>query len=332
MHATEPEDIGQDIVFLTNPAEEEFSQSEVTAKGGDKVQPTQTASPVKQVPMEAQSPTLAYDKEPLLMVDLYQSVTPPSEHQDVLPTDDALELIGKASYPESYQPAPKENLHTDREESHVFATTSPKADYVETIGEDSTLPTTDATTAESGDTPEHYGSVTESLHIPVLNATSESNAEELLSGSPVVPQEGDLPVLQEDHTPHVHFEHGSETELIKQSTFHDISGQPEKASTVEEIPVLTASPHNEEADVQSTTLVPSFDNSTPQESGEKSANPPLNEDAQTSVTQGLMGVDTSATSKPIPTSASGESQVKMTQKILFERFLHCYQNSKQNDW
>lgn len=255
--------------------------------------------------MEAQSPTLAYDKEPLLMVDLHQSVTPLSEHQDVLSTDDALELIGKASYPESYQPAPKENLHTDHEESHLLATTSPKADSVETIGEGSTLPTTDATTAESGDTPEHPGSVTDSLHTPVLNATSESNANELLSGAPVVPQEGDLPVLQEDHTPDVHLEHSSESELIQGRTFYDISGQPEKASagTAEEIPVLTASPHTEEADVHSTTLVPSFDNSTPQESGEESANPPLNEDAQTSVTQGLIGLDTS---KLIPTSGSGE--------------------------
>lgn len=256
--------------------------------------------------MEAQSPTLAYDKEPLLIVDLYQSVTPLSEHQDVLSTDETLELIGKASYPESYQPAPKENLHTDHEESHLLATTTPKADYVETIGEGSTLSTTDATTAESGDTPEHPGSVTESLHAPIFNAASESNVNELLDGSPVVPQEGDLPVLQEDHTPDVHLEHSAETELIHGSTFHDISGQPEKASagTVEEIPVLTASPHTEEAGVHSTTLVPSFDNSTPQESGEESANPPLNEDAQTSVTQALISLDTS---KLIPTSDSGES-------------------------
>lgn len=277
----------------------------MTAKGGNEVQPTQTAGPAKQEPMEAQSPTLVYDKEPLLIVDLYQSATPPSEHH-VLSTDVALEIIGKASYPESYQPAPKENLHTDHEESHVLATTSPKADYVETIGEGSTLTTTDETTAESGDTPEHPGSVTESLRTPVLNATSESNANELLDGSPVVPQEGDLPVLQEDHPPDVHLEHSSETELIHWSTFHDLSGQPEKASagTVEEIPVLTASPHTEKADVHSTTLVPSFDNSTPQESGEESANPLLNEDTQTSVTQGLIGLDTS---KLIPTSDSGES-------------------------
>lgn len=301
--ATEPEDIGQDIVFITNPAEEEFSQSEVTAKGGDEIQHAQTASPVKQGPVEAQSPTLGYDKEALLMVDLHQSVTPPSEHQEHSSTEDTLELIEKASYPESYQPAPKENLHTDHEESHILTKTSPKAEGLVTVGEVSTLPTTDATTSESGETSEHHVAVTESLDTPGLNATSGTDANELLNSSPEVPEEGDLPVLQEDHTPDVHLEHTSETELIYSSTSHDVSGQPEEASsgTVEEISVLTTSPHTEETDVHSTTLVPSFDNSTPsEESGEESANPLLDEDTQNSVTQGLVGTDTSVTSELVP--------------------------------
>ncbi|XP_076593416.1 brevican core protein isoform X2 [Chaetodon auriga] len=311
--ATEPEDIGQDIVFLTNPSEEQLSLSEVTAKGGDEVHHAQTANPVKQGPVEAQSPTLGYDKEPVLTVDPHQSVTPPSEHQEHLPTEDTLELIEKASYPESYQPAPDENPDADHE-SHIPPTGSPKADGVLTVGEDSTLPTTDATSsAESEETTEHHISVTESLDTPGQIATSGADANELLSSSPEVPQEGDLPVLQEDHTPDVHPEHASETELDHSSTSHVDSGQPEEASagTVEEISALTVSPHTEGAGVHSTTLLPSFDNSTPEshptgeESGEETANPLLDEETQNSVTQSLVGVDPSVTSELVYTSDAG---------------------------
>ncbi|KAM9353601.1 LOW QUALITY PROTEIN: brevican core protein [Symphorus nematophorus] len=298
--ATEPEDIGQDIVFLTNPAEEEFSLSKVTAKAGEEVQHAQTANPVKLGPVEAQSPTLGYDKEPSLMVDPHQSVTPPSEH---LSTEKTEEIIGKASYPESYQPAPEENPHADHEESHHV---------LPTAGDESTLPTTDATTSESEETSEHHISVTESLDTPGPNATSGTDANELLSSSSVVPQEGDLPVLQEDHTPDVHLEN-SETELVYSSTSYDVSGQPEEASsgTVEEISALTTSPHTEETDVHSTTLLPSFDNSTPEnhpteeESGEESTNARLEEETQNSVTQSLIGMDTSATSELVLSSDSG---------------------------
>ncbi|XP_051263020.1 brevican core protein isoform X2 [Dicentrarchus labrax] len=310
--ATEQEDIGQDIVFLTNPAEEEFSLSEVTAKGSEEVQHAHTANPVKQGPMEVQSPTLGYDKEALLTVDLHQSVTPPSEHQEHLSTEDIWEVIKKVIYLESYQPASEENPDTDHEESHI-PTTSPKADAVVTVGEDSTLPTTDATTSENGETSEAHLSVTESLDMPGLNATSGPDSNELLSSSPEVPQEGDLPVLQEDHTPDVHLEHASETELVYSSTSYDVSGQPEEASTgtVEEISALTTLPHTEEADVHSTTLLPSFDSSTPEnhptgeESGEGSTNPVLDQETQDSVTQSLVGMDTSATSELVPASDSG---------------------------
>ncbi|KAG8009781.1 Brevican core protein, partial [Nibea albiflora] len=110
---TEPEDIGQDIVFLTNSAEEEVSLSDVTTKGGEEVLHAQTANPVEQGPVEAQSTTSGYDKEPLLTAHIHQSVTPPPEHQEHSTTEDTEELIEKDSYPESYQPAPEENPDTD---------------------------------------------------------------------------------------------------------------------------------------------------------------------------------------------------------------------------
>lgn len=292
-----------------------MSLSEVTARGGDEVHLAQTANPVKQGPVEAQSPTLGYDKEPLLTVDLHQSVTPPSEHQGHKSTVDTLELIEKASYPESYQPAPEENPDEDHE-SHTLPTTSPKADGVLTVGEGSTLPTTDGTTSESEETSAHLISVTESLDTPGLS--------ELLSSSPEVPQEGDLPVSQEDHTPDVHPDHASETELIYSSTSPDDSGQPEEASagTVEEISALTASPHTEGADVHSTTPLPSFDNSTPEshptgeQSGEETANPLLDEETQNLVTQSLVGMDPPATSELVHTPDAGKYTVSIKVRTL----------------
>ncbi|KAI3361377.1 hypothetical protein L3Q82_012941, partial [Scortum barcoo] len=304
--ATEAEDIGQDIVFLTNPAEDEFSHSEVTAKGGEEVQHAQTANPVKQKgPVKASSPTLGYDKEPSLTVDPHQSVTPPSEHQEHSSTG---ELIEKANYPESYQPAPEESPDTDPEEIHIHTATPPKADGVLLVGEDSTLPTFDVTTPESGDPPELHISKTQNLDTPAVNATSGADENELFSSSTEVPQEGDLPVLQEDHTPDGHSESTSETELVYLSTSYDVSGQPEEASagTVEEVSAANTSPHAEETDVHSTTLLPSFDNSTPEnhppeeESGEESAH--LDEETQT---QSLVGVDTSTISELVSPSGSG---------------------------
>lgn len=295
--ATEPEDIGQDIVFVTNPAEDKFSQSEVTAKGGE-VQHAHTA--------EAQSPTLGYDKEPLPTGDLHQSVAPLSEHQEHSFTEDTVGLIEKASYPEKFQPAPDENLHTDHdhEESHGLPTSPSKAEDVVTVGKDSPLLTT-VVPPKSGGTSEHHVSVTESLNTPGLNATSESDTHELLSSSPEVPQEGDLPVLQEDHTPDVHLKHTFETELVYSSTVYDVSGKPEEANagTVEEISVLTTLSHTEETGEHSTTSVPTLEKSgPPEESGEETTNPSLHTDAQNLMT---------ATSEPIPTPDSGESTVSV---------------------
>ncbi|XP_040900336.1 brevican core protein isoform X2 [Toxotes jaculatrix] len=280
--ATEPEDIGQDIVFLTNPSQEEVSLSEVTAKGGEEVQHAQTVSPVKQVPVEAQSPTLCYDKEPLLTVELHQPVAAPPEHQQ--PAE-------KAIHPESYQPAPEEHPGTDPEESHeIHPTATPKADGAVTAAEDSTLPTADGSTSASREPSQ--------THVP---ETSGADANELLNSSSEVHQEGELLVSQEDHTPDVHLEPTSEAELVSSSTSYDVSGQPEESSTstVEEASVVITSPHTEETDVHSTTPV---NLPTEEESGEESANSPPDEETRDPVTQSLIVVDVSAVSELVPTT------------------------------
>uniref|UniRef100_UPI0037E78BE4 brevican core protein n=1 Tax=Semicossyphus pulcher TaxID=241346 RepID=UPI0037E78BE4 len=296
--ATEPEDIGQDIVFLTNPAGEEFSLSEGTAKEGEEVQRAQTANPVKQEPVEAKGITSGYDKEPMLTVDIHPSVAPTSEHQEDVSEEETQEHIEKVHHPESYQPAPEENQDTDHEDS---PTDSPMADGETTVGEDSTLPSTDATTPESSEITEHHSFKNESLD----NATSVADADELLNSSTVAPQDGDLPVLQ-DHTSDLHLDQDTET-----VTSLDVSGHAEDASTVTlvEILVMTTLPHTDETSDYSPTPITPFDNTTPEnhpeeeESGEETAS--QDEETENNVTQSLVGFDTSATSELVPTTDSG---------------------------
>ncbi|KAK2845077.1 hypothetical protein Q5P01_011736 [Channa striata] len=170
--ATEPEDIGQDIIFLTNPAQEE-----VTAKGGEQVQRAHTVSPVKQGPVEVQSPTLRFDKDPLLSVDLH-SVTPLPDHQEHISTKGTWEQIEKASYTESYQPAPEGTSETDHEESYLFPTTSPKI-YSDGTVEESIPPTTRGFLEPL----EHHISDNETLDVTEVTATSVDDADEPLNTS-----------------------------------------------------------------------------------------------------------------------------------------------------
>ncbi|TDH11267.1 hypothetical protein EPR50_G00059240 [Perca flavescens] len=326
--ATKPENIGQDIVFLTNPAEEEFGRGEAAAKGAEEVQLARTASPVQQSHMEAQAITLSYDKQPFT-VDISESVNRTSEHQEHLSTENSTwEAIEKASHTENYQPASEGNPDTDHDESHTFPTTSPKADGVVTVDEDSTSPANDATIPASAEPSEYHISVTESLGTTAVSATSGADANELLSSSPEVPQEGDLPVLQEDHTTDAHLDLTSEAQHVYSSTSNEVSGQPEEASagSAEEISALTSSPHTEETGVYSTApLLPSFDHSTPEnhqaeeESGEGSVNPLLLDEAtQTPVTQSLVGMDTSAPSELAPRSGSGYDHIAEPSGVAVE--------------
>lgn len=277
-----------------------MSTSEATAKGGEEQQHAHTANPVRQGPVQVQSPTLCYDKDPLLTVDL-QSTTPPSDHQEQFSTKDTWEQIEKASYPESNLPAPEDTLNTNHEESHIFPISSPKTSSVVTVGDASTLPTANGT-------PEHRISENETLDMIVVNVASVTDANELLNSSSDVYQEGDLPISQEDHTPGDHLQHPSETELTYTSTSYDASQEPEEASagTVEVKSAVTTSPHVDESDVNS---IPPENHPTEEESGDESSN--QYEDPQNLVTQSLVGVDTYATSELVSATGSGKSTVNI---------------------
>ncbi|XP_034729540.1 brevican core protein isoform X2 [Etheostoma cragini] len=307
--ATEPENIGQDVVFLTNPVEEDFDWGEATAKMGEEVQRAHTANPVQQSHVEAQAVTLTYDKQPFT-IDLHESLTPPSEHQEPLSTEKGTwDVLEKASHTQNYQPALEDNQ--DEDHDTTSATTSPKAGGVVAVDEDSTLPTNDPTLPASAEPSEHHVSVTESLGTTAVYATSGADATELLSSSSEVPQEGDLPVLQEEHTTEAHLDLTFEAPHVYSSTSYEVSGQPEKdsASSAVEIATVTSLTQTEETAYSTAPLLPAFDHSTLEnyheegESGEGSVNPLLDEATQTSVTQSL--ADSSAPSELVPTSDSG---------------------------
>lgn len=311
--ATEPEDIGQDIVFIPSQVEKELSMSEVMAKGGEEVIHTQTATPVKQGPVEAQSPTLSHEQELPLAESLQHSTTPQSESVEHWSTVDTLELIERASYPESYQPAPEENPHIDHEqdqESHLLLTPSPDSDDQETVDEESISSTTDGAMSASVENTEHHPSATDSLDTAGLNATSATEASELPSSSPEVPREGDLPVVQEDPTPDAPLEQVSEADLVHSGTSHDAAVQVQETSTGsdEETSALTASTDTEEPDVPTPPPAPVDYSGHSEDSGEESASQPLDEDTQSAATEHVNGLDTTSVWELVPTSDSGTSE------------------------
>lgn len=300
--ATEVEDIGQDIVFLPSAVEEEFSISEVMAKGGEDLVHAQTATPVKQGPVEAQSPALGRDQ----VEDLQLSATPSSQAFKHSSTVDTVELIEQVSYP--YQPAPEENLHIDQEESHVHMPTSFQEIAAEEVVASLTVPpTTDGTTLANAETSGHHPLVTESLYMWGPNATED---DQLFSGSSVVPQEGDLPVVQEDHaTPVIPSELTTEPVLVHSSTSRhgmapaeggDNSGTDEDASAV------TIFTHNEEPDIHSTAqaqTVPQGIN--PEDSGERGEN----RDVESSTTESVDDEEQSSSTEKLVTIAAYPSAV-----------------------
>lgn len=289
--------------------------SEVMAKGGEEVVHTQTATPVKQGPVEAQSPTLGHEQELLLAEDLQHSTTPQSESLDHSSTVDTLELVERASYPESYQPAPEENPHIDHEqeqdqESHLLLPVTPDTSDQETVDEESVSSTTDGAMSASGENSEHHPSATDSLDTSGLSPASTTEVSELPSSSTEVPREGDLPVVQEDPTPDAPLEHISEADLIHSGTTHDAAVQVEEASTSsdEETSAPTASPDTEEPDVPTPPPAPVDVSGHSEDSGEESASQPLDEDTQSAVTEHVDGLDTTSAWKLVATSDSGTSE------------------------
>ncbi|XP_010790926.1 brevican core protein-like, partial [Notothenia coriiceps] len=144
--STEHEDIGQDVVFFTDPSEEEgFSNSEATEKSNEEIFHAQTDNPLKHIPV--QQTTLGYNQEAPSSL----SVTQTSEHPDS--TGEERE---KESFPEAYHPAP------DEENTEESPAASPQS-----VDGASTLPTTPEEPSE------HPFTVTETTD--ALNATSVSH-------------------------------------------------------------------------------------------------------------------------------------------------------------
>ncbi|RVE63017.1 hypothetical protein OJAV_G00163310 [Oryzias javanicus] len=115
--ATEPEDIGQDILFSTT--QEDVSSSEVFIKQTERMQSTQTTNPTEEDPVDADSRNEDSDKDLLSTKEPFQT---PVEHPETPSTHNIYEVIEKASHPESYQPGPEHNLDSDHEDPD---TTSP---------------------------------------------------------------------------------------------------------------------------------------------------------------------------------------------------------------
>lgn len=290
--ATEPEDIGQDIIFLTT--QDDASLSEVTPEAVGEILNTQSTNPRKEYPVDTQSPSIGLDKEPPFTEDPLQTATFLSEHQESLFTHDTWDLIKKVSHPEAYLPAPEENPDTDDEESYLLSTASSMLYDVAPV-ENSTIPSTSVTLTD----PEDHDSETESLDMFSISITYEADIDYFHQN------ESDLPVSQEDHTPEFHLE------LL---TVTESSGQLEN-STTEETSAIPASSHTEEGQVHATTLLPSFDYSTstnrPTEEGpeEETAIPSPDEETAVSGTHSSIGVDNSTTAEEIHSSGSGEETV-----------------------
>lgn len=224
--ATEVEDIGQDIVFFPNQLEEDVSKSEILAKGSEELIHAQTATPIKLGSIESQSQTLVV---PSVVKDFQHSATPSSETFNYLSTVETFHLIEQDNYPESYQPKPEENLHVNHEESHVLPTSSYQEIATEEVVAFSTVsPTTDETTLATAGTSGHHPSATKSLHMWASNAWPVTEVDQLFSGSSMVPQEGDLPVVQEDQTtPVITSEPTTEPKLVSSFTFQHVNVQSE---------------------------------------------------------------------------------------------------------
>ncbi|XP_058504045.1 brevican core protein [Solea solea] len=294
-------DISREEVTHGDITRDEVTHGEVTAKVDVEVLHAQTVRHVQQVHVEAQSITLTYDKEPSFTEDLYHYVTSPPEHQQHLTTQDIWEPVEKASYPESYQPAPEENPDTNHEESHIHPTSS-NADHEVTTVEDSALGKVESSTATAATaatlaavderesrepTDSETNLETQTLDVPGVNATSGTDLDELLSSSSQVHQESELPVSQEDHTPGIHLEQDFDTKLIFSTPSYDISGQPEEASASnEEVSVVITS-----NSVNSTT--PHVNHPAEVEHEGENGSPPVDE-TQAPVTQSVIGFGTSS--------------------------------------
>ncbi|CDQ69747.1 unnamed protein product [Oncorhynchus mykiss] len=104
--ATEPEDIGQDIVTLSEPLEE-FSMGQVTEQVVSKEAQGSLSAILEQGAVDGQDPTVVYHEELPFPVEPQDPFTPTSFPQDLEPTEDTWQPVKDVSNPETYQPAPE---------------------------------------------------------------------------------------------------------------------------------------------------------------------------------------------------------------------------------
>ncbi|XP_004078515.1 brevican core protein [Oryzias latipes] len=248
--ATEPEDIGQDILFSTT--QEDVSIGDAFFNQNERMQSTQTTNPTEEDPIDAESRTEDSDKDPSSTKEPFQTLVPLSEHPESPSTHNTDEEVKKASHPESYQPRPSHSPDAVHENPD---TSSPRLNISVT---DKDVPSHLNESTDPTDISE-----TESPVLLLLNATSE--LEE------VHQEEKDLPVSQEDHTSHIHLDHSSLTQSIVPEQLQEAT-----ADSTEEMFAVTTLSHTEGTEVHFVTLSASFDHSEAEshEADEETANPP----------------------------------------------------------
>ncbi|XP_061573345.1 brevican core protein [Cololabis saira] len=297
---TEPEDIGQDIIFLTTQGDEHVS--EATPGAAEEIQNTQQTDSLTEGTVDTQSPSTGYDQDPLFTEDP-QLLTSLPEHQENLTFHETWEIIKKVSFPDAYQPAPEENPDPDHEESYFPSTPSSNLHDLAAL-QNSTTPPTTVETSDITDPTEDPTFGTEILDMFSINITYETDVEEDHE------RESDLPVSQEDYTPESRLEHTS------------VSDAP--GEELEEIQVTPTSSHTEEGEDHVTAQMPFPDNSTSvnrpagERSHEETAIPSPDEETLNSGNYSLIGVDISETSEVMLTSDPGHDATHTPSGVVTE--------------
>ncbi|XP_065814152.1 brevican core protein isoform X2 [Labrus bergylta] len=242
------------------------------------------------------------DEESTLPPTDEDSTLPPTDEESTLPPTDEDSTLPPTDEDSTLPPTDEDSTLPPTDEDSTLPPTDEDSTLPPT-DEDSTLPPTDEdstlppTTPEDRKMSEHHISVTESLE----NLTSGADSSEHLDSSTVVPQEGDLPVLQEDHSHEVDLDHDLET-----VSSLDVSGRTEEASRAGTVKEMSA--HPEETDVHLKTMSPTFDHSTPEKHRpeEATASPAPEEEKINSGT--LLGLDQSTMSESFNISGTDPTQ------------------------
>ncbi|XP_038148330.1 brevican core protein isoform X1 [Cyprinodon tularosa] len=266
VRATEPEDIGQDIVFQTTQGD--ASLSEETPEERVEMHHAPTTNPVQPGP-EITS----------------HNLTTPSDLEETFSTSVSWELIKNESYPDSYQPAPEEDPNKKHEASPVTFVTN----------ENLTTPITYTKASGSSVPIEDHTFETVSVDWLPVNVTSEGDLEK-------TGHEGsDPPGPEEDYTTVVPWKSVS---VIEPAV--SVTPEEDPTHTEGQIPTFTTSSQTEKAPVSdlspssagSTTV-------SPEEVSTEGNSYSLEEETEDSMTSGLMGTETWSTSKLVPTFDSG---------------------------